>query len=172
MSCVINPIKLKRDPSPTNYLPGLGYSYSVLVLAVLEYWISGIRTVLVLVSSKVIVLVLVLVLRDKYSGTRTSTGTSTDFLWFICDANKGENHHTFEINSMIYHKRKVPNWFDLIYIYDTWDVITNSIPSFNFIIIEKLTESLSFSLCLLLSFVQVQSLIQLLVIYENFYFRL
>ena len=57
---------------------GLGYSYSVLVLAVLEYWNSGTRNVLVLVSSKVIVLVLVLV--DTYSGTRTSTGTSTDIL--------------------------------------------------------------------------------------------
>ena len=62
---------------------GLGYSYSVLVLAVLEYWISCTHTVLVLVSSKVKVLVLVLV--DKYSGTRTSTGTSTDILWYICD---------------------------------------------------------------------------------------
>ena len=34
-------------------------------------------------SSKVIVLVLVLVLVDKYSGTRTSTGMSTDILWYI-----------------------------------------------------------------------------------------
>ena len=34
-------------------------------------------------DDKVIVLVLVLV--DKYSGTRTSTGTSTDSLWYICD---------------------------------------------------------------------------------------
>ena len=59
-------------------MSGLGYSYSVLVLAVLEYRISGTRIVLVLVSSKVITLVLVLV--DKYSGTRTSTGTSTDIL--------------------------------------------------------------------------------------------
>ena len=64
---------------------GLGYSYSVLVLAVLEYWIYGTRTVLVLVSSKVVVLILVLVLVDKYSGTRTSTGTSTDNLWYICN---------------------------------------------------------------------------------------
>ena len=38
--------------------------------------------------------------------------------------------------------------------------LQNSIPSFNF---EKLTESLFLCLCLLLSFVQVQSLIQLLV---------
>ena len=64
--------------------PGLGYSYSVLVLAVLEYCFSGTRTVLALMSSKVIVLVLVLVLVDKYSGTRTSTGMSTDILWYIC----------------------------------------------------------------------------------------
>ena len=67
------------------YKTGLWYSYSVLVLAVLEYWISGTHTVLVLMSSKVIVLVLVLVLVDKYSGTCTSTGTSTDILWYICD---------------------------------------------------------------------------------------
>ena len=57
----------------------------VLVLAVLEYWISDTRTLLVLVSSKVIILVRVLVLGDKYSGTRTSTGLSTDILWYICD---------------------------------------------------------------------------------------
>ena len=42
-------------------------------------------------------------------------------------------------------------------------MITNSIPSFNFIIIEKIIESLFLCLCLLLSFIQVQSLIQLLV---------
>ena len=41
-------------------------------------------------------------------------------------------------------------------------MITNPIHSFNFIIIEKLTESLFLYLCSLLSFVQVQSLIQLL----------
>ena len=35
-------------------------------------------------SSKVTILVLVLVLVDKYPGTRTSTGTSTDILWYIC----------------------------------------------------------------------------------------
>ena len=62
---------------------GLGYSYSI----------SCTRTVLM--KTKVIVLVLVLV--DKYSGTRTSTGTSTDILWYI--SCKGENHHTCEINS-------------------------------------------------------------------------
>ena len=65
--------------------PGLGYSSSVLVLVVLEYVISGTRTVLVLVSYKAIVLVLVLVLVDKYSSTRASTGKSTDILWYICD---------------------------------------------------------------------------------------
>ena len=54
-----------------------GYSYS--------QYSSTEFLVLVLVSSKVIVLVLVLVLVDKYSGTRTSTGTSTDILWYICD---------------------------------------------------------------------------------------
>ena len=67
------------------YWPGLGYWYSVLVLPVLEYWIFGTRTVLILVSSKVMVLVLVLVLMDKFSCTRTSTGTSTDILWYIWD---------------------------------------------------------------------------------------
>ena len=51
-------------------------------------------------------------------------------------------------------------------------MIANSIPSFNFIIIEKLIESLFLCLCLLSSFVQVQSLIQLLVNIWKFYFRL
>ena len=41
------------------------------------------------------------------------------------------------------------------WIYDTWDVIANSITSFNFIIIEKSTELLLWYLGLLLSFVQV-----------------
>ena len=41
------------------------------------------------------------------------------------------------------------------WIYDTWDVIANSITSFNFIIIEKSTELLLWCLGLLLSFVQV-----------------
>ena len=39
------------------------------------------------------------------------------------------------------------------WIYDTWDVIANSITSFNFIIIEKSTELLLWCLGLLLSFV-------------------
>ena len=59
------------------WLSGLGYSYS--------QYSSTEFLVLVLVSSKVIVLVLVLVLVDKYSGTHTSTGKSTDILWYICD---------------------------------------------------------------------------------------
>ena len=50
-----------------------GLGYSVLVLAALEYWISGTRTHEF----------------QKYSyswtSTRTSTGTSTDILWYICD---------------------------------------------------------------------------------------
>ena len=41
------------------------------------------------------------------------------------------------------------------WIYDTWDVIANSMTSFNFIIIEKLTELLLWCLGLLLSFVHV-----------------
>ena len=57
----------------------------VLILAMLEYWISGTRALLVLVSSNVIVLLLVLVLGDKYSGTGTSTGLSTDIRWYIWD---------------------------------------------------------------------------------------
>ena len=75
---------------------------------------------------------------------------------------KGVNHQTCEINSMTYHKGKVPNWliyFAIIWIYDTWDVITNSKPSFNFIIIAKINWITNF----ILSFIQVQSLIQLLV---------
>ena len=70
---------LVMESTTTHRPTGLGYSYSVLVLAVLEYWIYGTHTVLV--SSKVIVLILVLVLVDKYSGTRMST----DILWYICD---------------------------------------------------------------------------------------
>ena len=41
------------------------------------------------------------------------------------------------------------------WIYDTLDVIANSITSFNFIIVENLTELLLWCLCLVLSFVQV-----------------
>ena len=77
----------------------------VLLLTVLEHWISGTRSLLVLMSSEVIVLALILV--NKYSDTRTSTGMSkysVVYLW--C---KGENHYTCEINSMTYHKWKVPN---------------------------------------------------------------
>ena len=129
----------------------------VLVLSVLEYWISCTRTVLILVSSKVIVLVLVLVLMGKYSYEYWQ-----EYWYFMVHLQrKCENHHTCEINSMTYYKGKVPNWF--IWLYDTLDVITNSIASFNCIIIEKLTESLLLCLCLLLSFIQVQSPIQLLV---------
>ena len=54
---------------------------------VLNFWYSYFiaSTLLVLVSSKVIVLILALLLVDKYSGTRMSTGTSTDILRYICD---------------------------------------------------------------------------------------
>ena len=41
------------------------------------------------------------------------------------------------------------------WIYDTWDVIANSITSFNLIIIEKSPELLLWCLGLFLSFVQV-----------------
>ena len=100
----------------TRWRPGLCNKAraGVLVLTVLIEWISGTCTQLVLVSSKVIVLVLVLV--DKHSGTCTSTGTSTDILWYICDVRcKSENHHTCEINSLTYPKEKVPNWFILLW---------------------------------------------------------
>ena len=70
-------------PGRSSQEAGLGSWYSVLILAVLEYWISCTHTLLVVVSSNVIVLLLVLV--DKYSGTRTSTGLSTDILWYIWD---------------------------------------------------------------------------------------
>ena len=73
--------------------PGLGYSYSVLVLAVLEYWISGTRT------------------REFEShSTRTCTRTRGQVLRYSYEG-KGENHHTCEINSMTYQKGKVPNLF-------------------------------------------------------------
>ena len=143
---------------------GLGYSYSVLVLTVLEYWISGSRTLLVLVSSKVIVLVL-----------RYSYEYWHEYWYLIVHLQcKHENHHTCEINSLTYHKGKVPeiDLFCYDWIYDTWGVIANSITSFNFVIIEKLTELLWWCLCLLLSFVQVHFPIQLLVNVWNFYFRL
>ena len=79
-----NPLVAKRIIYGRTLGPGLGYSYSVLVLAVIENWISCTRTLLVLVSSKLIVIVLV----DKYSGTRTSTGTSTDIIRYICDLSR------------------------------------------------------------------------------------
>ena len=51
------------------------------------------------------VLVLVLVIVDKYSGTLSSTAPSTDILWYICDIRV----KTCEINSLTFHKGKVPN---------------------------------------------------------------
>ena len=61
----------------------------------------------------------------------------------------------------------------MIWIYDKWDVIPNSITLFNFIIIEKFTELLYvlWCLCLLLSFFQVHSPIQLLVNVWKFLFQ-
>ena len=78
---------------------------------------------------------------------------------------KGENYHTCEINSLTYHKGKSSKliYFVMIWIYDTWNVIANSMTSVNSIIIEKLTELLLWCLCLLLSFVQVHFPCQLLV---------
>ena len=53
----------------------------VIILAALdsEYWIYSPCSLLVLVSSKVTLLVLI----GKYSGTRMSTGLSTNILWHI-----------------------------------------------------------------------------------------
>ena len=92
---------------------GLGYSYSVLVLAVLEYWISDTRT------------------REfQIDSIRTCTRTHGQVLrysyeywheyWYsmVHLECKGENHHTCEIDSLTYHKRKVPNWFILLLQYD------------------------------------------------------
>ena len=84
---------------------------------------------------------------------------------------KGENHQYLCNKQYDLPQRKSSKliYFAIIWIYDTWDVITNFIvDSFNFIIIEKLTESLLLCLCLLLSFLQVQSPIQLLVNIWNF----
>ena len=142
---------------------GLGYSYSVLVFAVPEYWISGTRTLLVLVSSKVIVLVLVLVLVGKYSGTLTSTGTSTDILWYICGVRVKPSYLWNKQFDLPWRKISIFIYSVTICIYGTWDVIANSITSFNSIIIEKLTELLLWCLCLLLSFFHVHFPIQILV---------
>ena len=132
------------------------YSYS-------QYWISGTRTLLVLVSSKVIVLVLVLVGKYSYEYWHE--------YWYsmVHLQCKDENHNTYEINSLTCHKGKVTNWLILLWFeYDTWDMIANSITSVNSIIIEKLTELLLWCLCLLLAFVQVHFPIQLLVNVWNF----
>ena len=87
---------------------GLGYSYSVLVLAVLLFWYSYCTRT------------------HEFQSHSTRTCTRTQVLgysyeywheyWYSmvhlhC---KGENHHIFEINSMTYHKGKVPNWFNLL----------------------------------------------------------
>ena len=98
------PIDIENPYRLSNYIDRAGVL--VLVLTVLEYWISGTRTVLVLVSSKVMVLILVLV--DKYSGTRTSIGMSTDNLWYICNV-RVKTINTCELNSMTYHKGNFPN---------------------------------------------------------------
>ena len=87
---------------------------------------------------------------------------------------KGENHQYLWNKQYDLPQRKSSKliYFAMILIYDTWDVITNFIvDTFNFIIFEKLTESLLLCLCLLLSFVQVQSPIQLLVNIWNFWFQ-
>ena len=44
----------------------------------------------------------------------TSTRTSTENLWYICDV-RVKTINTCEINSMTYHKGKVPNWFILLW---------------------------------------------------------
>ena len=67
-----------------------------------SYSISGTHTLLVLVSSKVIELVLVLGPVTKYAGNHTSTGTSTDILWYIWDVRVKTIKP--EINSLTYHK--------------------------------------------------------------------
>ena len=76
-------------------------------------------------------------------------------LWCKC-----ENHHLWNKQFDLLWRKSSKLIYFVYYmyydwIYDTWDVIANSITSFNFIIIEKFTELLLWCLCLLLSFVQV-----------------
>ena len=94
------------ESPPHAWLAGLGYS--VLVLTVLEYRNSGTRT-------------------REFEGHSTRTRTRGQVLrysyeywheyWYsmVHLRCKGENHHTCEINSMTYHKGKVPNWFVLLW---------------------------------------------------------
>ena len=96
---------------------GLGYSYLVLLLAVLKYWIFCTLTLLILMSSK-----------SNTCSTHTCTHTcgqvlrysyeywheywySMVHLWCKCG-----NHHTCEISSLTYHKGKVQNWFILLWL--------------------------------------------------------
>ena len=94
-------------------------SYSVHVPAVLEYWISGSRTLLVPVCSTVVVLIPVLVLGDKYSGTCTSTDLGTDSLWYIWD--------TSTVYWCIASKLKVP----LIFLWNEQNVFVLIYQMFN-----------------------------------------
>ena len=77
----------------------------------------------------------------------SSTSLCIDILWYISciwDYKDG-NHHTCEINSLTFHKGKVPNWFILLWfeymIHGMWlqilQILLNSI-----ITEEKLTELL------------------------------
>ena len=64
-------------------------------------------------------------------------------------------------------KRSKLIYFEVIWIYDTWDVIANSTIYLNFILTEKLTELIWLSLCLLTPFVQVHFPIQLLITFTS-----
>ena len=124
----------------------------VLVLAVLEYWISGTRTVLVLLSYKVIVLVLV----DKYSYEYWHEYWYSMVHLMICDV-RVKKHHTCQINSLTYHEGKFPNWFILLLWLNIWymgcDCKFHNVFQFHYH--RKSTELLLWCLGLLLSFVQV-----------------
>ena len=112
-------------------------------------------------------LYLILVLVDKYWGTHTSTGPSTDIPCYICD--------TRVKPSYLWNKVWLPKfqidlfflWFDYM-IHGMWLQIPQlQKSSLNFIIIKKFTELIWRNLCLSLSFVQVHFPIQLLVNVEK-----
>ena len=89
-------------------------------------------------------------------GTRTRSTRELNFCYsYFTHTREFQSNNTRTCSKLIY--------FVIIWIYDTWDVITNSITSFKSIIIEKVAELSLSCLCLLLSFVRVHFLIHLLV---------
>ena len=135
------------------------YSYS-------QYLSSEFLVLILYLYSWYLYLILVLVLVDKYWGTHTSTGPSTDIPWYICD--------TRVKPSYLWNKVWLPkfqiDFFFMIWLYDTWDVIANSTTSevlFKFRHHQKVywidMKKFIIILCLSLSFVQVHFPIQLLV---------